>query len=173
MHRTTSTIDVARAPARAPTRESGIAGRQFAIRRVLVVCLGNVCRSPIAEYLLRERLGKPEVTVESAGIAAADGARIDPRALAVLERHGIDGDLHVARRLQPGMVDAADLVLVMERDQLDYMRTVMPSSTGKTFLLGKWQGDFEIPDPYGKPKESFDHVYRMVDLAVRRWCALI
>lgn len=176
MHRTISPIDVTSASVAARGRMPGGGAQpasQFAIRRVLAVCIGNVCRSPIAEFVLRERLANPEIIIESAGIAAVDGARIDPRALAVLDRHGIDADAHVARRLHPSMIDAADLVLVMERDHLEYLRSRIPSSAGKTFLLGKWQGGFEIPDPFGKPKESFDHVYRMVDLAARRWCAVI
>lgn len=146
---------------------------QFAIRRVLMVCLGNICRSPIAEYVLRERLANPEIVVESAGIAAVPGARIDPKALYVLDRHGIDGDPHVARRLDRKMLEEADLVLTMERDQLEFIRAFDPAATGKTFLLGRWQGGFEIPDPYGKPRESFEHVYRMVELAVHRWRSLI
>lgn len=145
----------------------------FAIRRVLVVCLGNVCRSPIAEYVLRRRLAGRDVVVESAGIAATDGARVEPAALAVLDRHGIDADAHVARRLDREMIDAADLVLVMERDHLEYICSELPSATGKTFLLGKWQGGFEVPDPFGKSRETFEHVYRAVELAARRWCEVI
>jgi protein-tyrosine phosphatase len=145
----------------------------FAIRKVLVVCLGNVCRSPIAEFVLRRRLAGRDVIVESAGIAATDGARIDPRALSVLDRHGIDADAHVARRLDQRMLDAADLVLVMERSQLELIRSQIPSAAGKTFLLGKWQGGFEIPDPLGKPHETFEHVFRTVEQATRRWCELI
>lgn len=145
----------------------------FAIRRVLVVCLGNICRSPIAEFVLRKRLEGRDVIVESAGIAATDGARIDPLALAVLERHGIDADAHVARRLDKSMIDAADLVLVMERSQLEFIQARLPSATGKTFLLGKWQGGFEIPDPFGKSRDTFDHLYRTVEMAARHWCELI
>lgn len=145
----------------------------FAIRRVLVVCVGNVCRSPIVEFLLRQRLAGRDVAVESAGIGAVEGARIDPAALAVLERHGISAGGHVARRLNKSMIDAADLVLVMERQHLEFIRSSIPSAAGKTFLLGKWQGDFEVPDPFGKSQETFERLYRTVELAVRRWSELI
>lgn len=148
-------------------------GSPFAIHRVLMVCIGNICRSPMAEYVLRERLANPGVIVESAGIAAVPGARIDPRALSVLEEHGIDADAHVARRLDSKLLESADLILTMERDQLEYIRAVNPAVTGKTFLLGRWQGGFEIPDPYGRPRETFEHVYHMVELAVHRWRTLI
>jgi protein-tyrosine phosphatase len=148
-------------------------GSAFAIRRILVVCLGNICRSPMAEYLLRRQLAGRDVTVESAGIAATNGARIDSIALAVLSGHGIDADAHEARRLEKSMLDAADLVLVMERAHLDFIRARFPSATGKTFLLGRWQGGFEIPDPLGRPRETFEHLYSAVERAVHRWCELI
>lgn len=127
----------------------------------------------MAEYMLRHRLADPTIAVESAGIAAVTGARMDPRALAVLDRHGIDADAHIARQLDRRMLENADLVLAMERAQLDYIRAFSPASTGKTFLLGRWQGGFEIPDPYGRPRETFEHVYRLVDLAVHRWLAVL
>ena len=184
MHRTISPIEAVQhrdagafhrwsALPTAPVENPGAVDATFSVRNVLVVCLGNVCRSPMAEFILRRRLGGRDVIVGSAGIAATNGARIDPLALLVLDRHGIDADAHVARRLERSMIDAADLVLVMERTQLDFIRAGLPSATGKTFLLGKWQGGFEIPDPFGKSRETFDHLYRTVDTATRRWCELI
>lgn len=147
--------------------------KAFAIRHILVVCLGNICRSPMAEAVLRRQLAGRGITVESAGIVATPGARIDPNALAVLEEHGLHADSHAARKLDKAMLDAADLVLVMERAQLEYIRARFPSVTGKTFLLGKWQGEFELPDPLGKPRENFEHLYRAVDMAARRWSELL
>ena len=179
MHRTISPIDaipprgvdepeLPASPGRGQSVNPG-----FAIRRILVVCVGNICRSPMAEYLLRKHLQGRGVTVESAGIAAADGARIDPNALGVLATHGIDADAHVARRLDQAMIDAADLVLVMERSHLDFIRARFPSATGKTFLLGRWIGEFEMPDPLGRPRETFEHLYRALERAAYRWCELI
>ena len=145
----------------------------FAIRRILVVCLGNICRSPIAEYLLRERLAGKDVTVESAGIGAVEGARIDPLALQVLQAHGIDASGHVARRLDKQMVDRADLVLLMERAHLEFVRSKIPSAAGKTFLLRKWHDGQDVPDPFGQPIDMFEQVFESVELGTRRWCELI
>ena len=122
---------------------------------------------------MRKHLDARGVSVESAGIAAADGARIEPNALGVLATHGIDADAHVARRLDQAMLDAADLVLVMERSHLDFIRARFPSATGKTFLLGRWIGEFEMPDPLGRPRETFEHLYRALERAAHRWCELI
>lgn len=179
MHRTISPIDAApphdadgpelsASPGRGQPADSA-----FAIRRILVVCLGNICRSPMAEFVLRKQLAGRGVAVESAGIAAAKGARIDPVALDVLAAHGIDADSHVARRLDQPMLDGAGLVLVMERSHLEFIRARFPSATGKTFLLGRWQGEFEIPDPLGRPRETFEHLYRAIERATHRWCELI
>src|SRR5688500_9697335 len=179
MHRTTSPIDAIpprdvdgpELPA-SPGRGQSV-NSAFAIRRILVVCVGNICRSPMAEYVLRKRLHGRGVTIESAGIAATNGARIDPLALGVLAAHDIDADGHVARRLDQSMLDAADLVLVMERPHLEFIRARFPSATGKTFLLGRWIGEFEMPDPLGRPRETFEHLYRAVERAAHRWCELI
>jgi len=146
---------------------------RFAIRRILVVCLGNICRSPIAEYVLRKRLANRDVVVESAGLGAVDGAPIEPHALAVLAAHGIDARGHRARLLDKEMIDRADLVLVMETAQLRYLRWQIPSAAGKTFLLGKWQDGAELIDPFGQSRDAFEDVYRTVELAAERWCELI
>ncbi|WP_460709857.1 low molecular weight protein-tyrosine-phosphatase [Lysobacter terrae] len=152
---------------------SGAPRIDFAIRRILVVCLGNVCRSPIAEYVLRERLAARDITVESAGIGAEEGAPIDPFALQVLSRHGIDASRHVARRLDRAMLERADLVLLMEHAHLAYVRSRVPSAAGKAFLLRKWHDGEDVPDPFGQPIQAFEQVYATVELGVTRWCELI
>lgn len=179
MHRTISPIDttpphdVDASDLPASPGRGQPANSAFTIRRILVVCVGNICRSPMAEFVLRKQLAGRDVSVESAGIAATKGARIDPAALGVLAAHGIDADSHVARRLDQSMLDRADLVLVMERQHLEFIRARFPSATGKTFLLGRWQGEFEMPDPLGRPRETFEHLYRAIERATHRWCELI
>jgi protein-tyrosine phosphatase len=127
----------------------------------------------MAEYVLRDRLADRDVSVESAGIGAIDGAPIDPLALQVLKRHGIDASRHVSRRLDRAMLDRADLVLLMEHAHLSYVRSRVPSAAGKTFLLRKWDDGKDVPDPFGKPIEAFEEVYAAVELGTRRWCELI
>jgi protein-tyrosine phosphatase len=105
------------------------------IKRILIVCVGNICRSPMAEALLREHLRGRDVTIESAGLAALVGKPIDVDAGAVLAGHGLAADAHCARKLTPELVSAADLVLVMDQRQLSAVRAIAPQATGKTFLL--------------------------------------
>lgn len=136
---------------------------------ILLVCVGNICRSPTAEYLLRQRLPAARVTVSSAGLGAVEDSPMDATAAALLREHGIDGGAHRGRQLIPDMLRQADLVLVMERAHAARIARVAPEASGKVFLLGKWQGEREIPDPYGQSRQAFEHVYALIDQGVSHW----
>lgn len=138
-------------------------------KRILLVCVGNICRSPTAEYLFRNRLSTTDIRIESAGLGAMVGKGIDPLALAVLAEHGVDGSAHVARQLHDDMLRSADLVLVMEKRHAVAIARTAPQVSGKIFMLGKWQGDLTIPDPYRQQREAFEHVYGLIDGAVSCW----
>jgi protein-tyrosine phosphatase len=139
------------------------------INRVLVVCVGNICRSPTAEWLLRHRIKREGVTIESAGLAALVGNPIDPMAESVLVEHGISAAAHIARQVSPDMINAADIVLVMDRRHMSAVHAQVPHARGKTFLLGRWQNDAAVPDPYGKPRAVFEQAFTMIDTAVNSW----
>jgi protein-tyrosine-phosphatase len=85
---------------------------------ILVVCLGNVCRSPVAEFLFRRELGERDIRVSSAGLGALVGRPIEKNAAELLHEEGIDASGHRARQLEPSMVRDADLILAMEHRQL-------------------------------------------------------
>lgn len=137
--------------------------------KILVVCIGNICRSPTAEYLLRHRLGARACAVGSAGLAALAGKPIDPVAGGLLAERGIDAGAHRARQLDEQAILDADLILVMERAHLERLARGSPQAVGRTFLLGKWQGEREIPDPYRQPRSAFEHAYRLIDEGVDGW----
>lgn len=145
-------------------------------RRILLVCVGNICRSPTAEVILRHRCQGAgtehdgRIEVESAGLGALVGNPIDPLAEAVLAAHGLSGANHVARQLTAGMVEAADLVLVMEAAQRSAIQALSAPAAERTFLLGKWHGEVDIPDPYRQRLAVFRDVYWMIDKAVNSWC---
>lgn len=138
-------------------------------KRVLVVCVGNICRSPTAEHLLREALGDCGCTVSSAGLGALVGKPIEPTALAVLQRHGHTPAPHDACQLDDALLAEADLVLVMEKGHLQEIGRRAPQARGKTFLLGKWRGDAEIPDPYRKDEAAFERAFELIDDCVATW----
>ena len=138
---------------------------------ILVVCVGNICRSATAEVLLKVRLaeaGKP-LQVHSAGLGALVGHDIEPTARQVLAEHGIEAGPHSARQIDDAMLSEADLILVMEKRHRDAIAERAPHASGKTMLLGKWQEDREIPDPYRQQKPAFDHAYKLIDDSVNAW----
>jgi protein-tyrosine phosphatase len=139
------------------------------INRVLVVCVGNICRSPTAEWLLRHRLKRDGVTIESAGLAALVGNPIDPMAESVLLEHGVSASAHSARQISPEMINAADIVLVMDKRHMSAVHAQVPHARGKTFLLGRWQNEAAVPDPYGKSRAVFEQAFTMIDTAVNSW----
>lgn len=137
-------------------------------KRILTVCIGNICRSPTAEYLLKQRLAS-DVQVTSAGISALVGKSADAMAQQVMAEHHVDGSAHIARQLTASMLREADLVLGMEKSHVVAMVRMAPEASGKIFLLDKWTGGRDIPDPYRQQKEAFDHVYARIDEAVSGW----
>lgn len=143
-------------------------------KRILMVCIGNICRSPTAEFLLRERLLQSnglqgDILVASAGISAMVGYPMDAMAAKVMLEHGVDGAGHQARQLTPTILRESDLVLVMEKSHAAAIGRMAPEATGKVFLLGKWQHGTPIPDPYGQQREAFDHVYQLIERGVAGW----
>jgi len=141
------------------------------IQRVLIVCVGNICRSPTAEFLLRHRLQGRDLQVESAGLAALAGRPIDPFAEAVLADRGISARTHIARQVTPALIDGADLVLAMEKRHLAALHAIAPQARGKTFLLGRWDGEAEIPDPYGRERATFEQICTRIERALDGWQA--
>lgn len=139
-------------------------------QRILIVCTGNICRSPVAAAMLQSRL--PELTVSSAGLGALVGQSVDAQARRLAEAEGLDVDAHKARQLETGMLAAADLVLVMTDNQRQALAKRWPEARGKTLLLGKWlnlEHEMDIPDPYRKSDDVFEHVHRLLKEATCLW----
>ncbi len=139
------------------------------IKRILTVCIGNICRSPTAEYVLRQRLAPRDVQITSAGLQALSGKPMAATALQVLAEHGIDGTAHRARQLTPAMLREADLILGVEDSHLEAMIQLAPGASGKIFLLDHWVSQRDLPDPYLQQRAAFVRVYGMVEQGVDSW----
>jgi protein-tyrosine phosphatase len=137
--------------------------------KILVVCIGNICRSPTVEALLKSKLAHRGIDVSSAGLGALVDKPMDSTALEVLREHGGDHPDHKARQLTREMLQQADIVLTMEQRHVDSIARMAPEVRGKTFLLGKWQNNQEIPDPYRQQKVAFEHVYQLMTQGVDSW----
>ncbi len=145
-------------------------GERPAEVRIAVVCLGNICRSPIAEIVLRDRLAAAglddRVGVESFGTGGWHrGEPMDRRAAATLTQAGYDPSGHRARRLEASQAAEFDLILAMDADNLRDLRWAAgPGTTVRLFrdfdVLGPGA---DVPDPYYGGPEGFEEVLRMVE----------
>jgi protein-tyrosine phosphatase len=143
--------------------------------RIMTVCLGNICRSPMAEAVLRRKVAEAglseSVSVESSGMAGwHQGKDADPRARATLQQHGYPLQ-HSARQFQRGWFDAMDLILAMDRSNYDELRALAAhagAQASHVHLLRSFDPDargHEVPDPYYGGAEGFVDVLRMVESA--------
>ena len=136
-------------------------------KNVVMVCTGNICRSPYAEYALRAKA--PSLSVSSAGLAALVDQPADETGFSVSKQRGVDMTGHVARQLRSEIVAGADLLLVMDDGHLTRLLKKYPEARGKTFKLGKWLGDKNIVDPYKRPADFFELVFTEIDKAIDSW----
>jgi protein-tyrosine phosphatase len=133
---------------------------------ILVVCIGNICRSPTAERLLKQAL--PHKTISSAGISALAGHAADDTATAVADQNGVSLEGHVARQLTREMCQQHDLILVMEQKHMEAVSRIAPEVRGKTMLYGHWIKR-DIPDPYRQSREAFEFTYDLLADATQAW----
>ena len=135
--------------------------------KILTVCSGNICRSPLAEHILKQQL--PNSFVASAGVTAWVGQGADLKAIDVAKRHGLDLSRHDAKQLTIQMCLFADLILVMEEKHIEAVAAIQPLARSKIMLLGQWTGQKNIPDPYRKEQAFFDKVYQQIADACNIW----
>jgi protein-tyrosine phosphatase len=122
------------------------------MRSVLTVCIGNICRSPMAEGLLAA--GLPHLRVFSAGTGALVGKPADPMAQALMRKRGIDISDHVAQQVSQMLCRQADLILVMDREQRRHLESTYPFVRGKVFRIAE---------------ATFEHALALIDAGVRTW----
>lgn len=139
-------------------------------QRVLVVCIGNICRSPVGEIIFKQHFKEhfPTHEVHSAGISALVGNPADPHSCEVSLAHGYDLSSHKAQQLNQELLLSHDLILTMETHQTKHIENQYPFTRGKVHTLGKWQ-DKEITDPYLKPKEAFEKMFKEVHACALDW----
>jgi len=147
--------------------------------RVTAVCSGNICRSPIAEYVLRdavERAGLGHaIVVGSAGVGAWHvGEGADRRSLQVLAKHGYDGSAHRVQQITRSWFDrpeAPDLLLAMDSSHYDDLLRMAPDADVRMMrsfdptLADVARADLDVPDPYCGSGDGFEQVLQMIERA--------
>lgn len=139
------------------------------ISSVLVVCVGNICRSPVGERLLAQAC--PDIRVESAGIAALTGHAASTDAAEVAAENGVSVNGHVARQFSSEIAAGFDLILVLEKGHMKVVAEQAPETAGKTMLYGQWMGQADIADPYRKSREFHVSVFEQLHKASQGWAA--
>lgn len=134
---------------------------------VLIVCVGNICRSPALERLLR--LNLPHKMVHSAGLGALVGKPINATMAEIMTADGVDTESHAARQLDARLLREADVVIVMESGHVSAIRNRFPEAAGKTMLATQWVGGENVEDPYRKSEEFFEACYRQLKECAASW----
>ncbi|MBD3237068.1 MAG: low molecular weight protein arginine phosphatase [Candidatus Eisenbacteria bacterium] len=137
--------------------------------RVLIVCTGNQCRSPMAEGLLRTMLAEATsasaastIEVTSAGTGTADGHPATEEAVAVCREAGIDIAAHRSRAATAELVASSDLILAMQAHHVMALRALRPDAADRIQLLAAFAGEgeaVEVPDPIGQGLETYRQTF--------------
>ena len=137
--------------------------------KVLMVCLGNICRSPLAEGILQSKLPKNKYLIDSAGTANFHiGAAPDPRSIATAKKFGIDISQQKCRQLTPTDFEWFDHIYVMDQNNYKNVLQMAPNEKAKQkvkIILNELHPNknLEVPDPYYGDMQGFEDVYKMLD----------
>lgn len=141
------------------------------MKKILFVCSGNTCRSPLAEGIAKKIFSegaKFESHISSAGSSARDGLPASPLAIEVAEANSIDLSSHKSRLLNRALVNDADLIVVMAPNHRETVGIIEPSALGHTFLLTDFcdgeEGD--VIDPIGLGVEVYKKTFALIERCI-------
>jgi protein-tyrosine phosphatase len=133
---------------------------------ILLVCEGNICRSPMAAALFSAAL--PKAAVRSAGLNSLSGMPADETAVRLMQARGIDITSHRATQITREMCEKTELALVMSTEQRQYVEYHYPFACGRVYRLCEFSKR-DVPDPYRRPERAFRECLDLIDDGVRDW----
>src|SRR5690606_11029405 len=135
--------------------------------KILMVCLGNICRSPLAEGILKDKIDKDLILVDSAGTADYHiGKRPDYRSIAVAKKYGIDISGQRCRQITGKDLEKFDHIYAMDRQNYtDILALAKTKEERQKVKLLLQPADQEVPDPYYGDDDGFDEVFHLIDSA--------
>lgn len=142
--------------------------------KILMVCLGNICRSPLAEGILKSKVNKHQVVVDSAGTAAWHSGNLpDSRSIAIAQKNDIDLTNQRARLFLPEDFELFDHIYVMDQNNYKEVCRLAPNEKALEkvqLILNEIHPDknLEVPDPYYGGDDGFDDVFKMLDEACEK-----
>ena len=142
---------------------------------ILFVCTGNVCRSPMAEGILKNTISnklKDKFNVQSAGISAIDGMRASTFAVEVSKNNGINISSHRSRQITEKMMSENDFIFVMAEEHLEYLKNNYTKYIDKVYALKQFNNpdntDINIEDPIGGDLDSYEKIFYEIKHEIER-----
>lgn len=137
---------------------------------ILIVCIGNICRSPLAEVCLQQKLKDKGMNclISSAGIHAVIGSPAAPHSITVGHANGLSLEGHRGRQLDARMLAENELILVLEEAHIQMVLGISPFARGRVHRLGKWLKQ-DIADPHQKSLPFFEEAYELIEKNVEAW----
>ena len=146
---------------------------------IIFICMGNTCRSPLAEAILKDKLrkdGHTDINVSSMGFMLG-GSHASKHSKDIAMEHGIDISNHISRKIESEELKKADLIFTMEEHMVENILYSIPNIKHKTFALGQWNYStlelcsshgIDISDPCGGSKEKYSATYDIIEKEINR-----
>jgi protein-tyrosine-phosphatase len=142
--------------------------KDFVLKKLLFVCSGNTCRSPLAEGIAKRLFPQSlneDIDISSAGSSAMEGFHASDPAVQVASKHGIDLSKHKTRLLSRSLVKQADLIVTMASKHRQTVGILEPSALEHTYLLTDFCDDVDgdVPDPIGGDSDVYGRTYEIIE----------